>query len=1271
MKKTKKYAWILGTLTAAIVPSIVLTSVSCSSNKSNVNFSQPEYISLPELEYQSVTPTKKSNLNYNDILNDGLYSIGTYDSKIIGSASRPEQVNIYNSQAYALYHEDYGFEYPSQKYNYEELMTGPTIETKDLLLPNKNNPNKTISAFDAVLNEVVVDDNGNPIKLVDASGNETTDIRFNNPKWIIQEINNKKLRKHRAAIDMYLNQMNDINAVQKQFTLSTATKGPVPLGLFAPAGEIITIQFNDATWELINNNKNVFSVVLNSNFWDNRAKSDTGRPSNRYPYIKTTFSLSDLLAAADAETKTIKIGSPFGGGISFFINDTLKDSNNIPSDAEVKDLNFTISGAIPCMFYQDGVTSESDWNKQIQDVQKNQLAPLLQATAPYYSLEIPFNGLNTIGGKPVGKLIYPKDSFKKWNDFLYLSNYLAGTDLKNSVRRLDMEFCDDIWGAAGAWGGGMRFYCPTNWGVGAFFYQPPEEVFNAGNSWGVFHEINHNFQQDSAFFNKRTHGETNQVTAFNLSVISDVTHARSEMNWSGEALKSNTNTGWQYLDTPYSVIKNLLNREEKGQGIDEYPIYSVLLFWMGSKNYADYVRDDVINHPSNSSTWTGMQEIQRISERFKINMWPAFKDYGRLWSDWNEDPTIANDLASKYPAMDFVANQYACGQYLYDKDSGQYIYNGDQFPAFEIPAGSQYTLYLDDMITSINKNFKWLTVNIDSKPTHGTLEVKGKKLLYTPNKANVNDIDEFDITITPGSWTGKPSNYVPGYKFKIKIRQVLNRPILETFNENLTTPTTNEEKEALFSVIETAAPKYSTPIQSFNTPMFLDETTNGVKVKFKFIAPKSGTYNFKASHDDYLKIKVKTKTEQAYQEVYKSINYQPGLKDVYSVELNQNDTLDFENILINNSGGWGLNMTATCDGEDINIFQNSVLDNLNDLFTNISVTQALADPKYKYKPRNIDRSVFTASLSASVNLSDYTTPGIIDSNIGQDNQNYTFTTNDTAPSVKNYITNLGKYETNSVCEKWVSDTQDLSTAWNGNPFEFEMVFTKPTNVTTLYFGHTGKHSGENRPTDIKVVGYTDDNDTTGTTLYDGKYGTQFNDRNSGSLSVLNLTTSKTVKKLKFTLKNTKYRAIILEWIRVGTQKYSPNAAQFGFNNPFMTISNNWIVRNNDDNNSSSLNNLYFLSEAQNNEITFTLNNANGFAIIGQKNNFGGEFDVYIDGTLVKTVSANSSTTINNACLYSYQKPNSGTIQVRIVTKNNSKLYLNYIMTFGQSVYLSK
>ena len=106
MKKTKKFAWMLGILAASSIPCIALTSISCSKSSGNyVDFSQPSYSALPELNYNPYTQPKKPNLNYNDVLNDGLYSIGTYDSKIIGTANRPEQTNIYNSQAYAKYHD--------------------------------------------------------------------------------------------------------------------------------------------------------------------------------------------------------------------------------------------------------------------------------------------------------------------------------------------------------------------------------------------------------------------------------------------------------------------------------------------------------------------------------------------------------------------------------------------------------------------------------------------------------------------------------------------------------------------------------------------------------------------------------------------------------------------------------------------------------------------------------------------------------------------------------------------------------------------------------------------------------------------------------------------------------------------------------------------------------------------------------------------------------------------------------------------------------------
>ncbi|MDE5599801.1 MAG: M60 family metallopeptidase, partial [Ureaplasma sp.] len=414
---------------------------------------------------------------------------------------------------------------------------------QNAIFTNKNNSSETINGYDVVMNERVTNEKGQYVNANNEVVTEDTQkIKYNDADWIINEIQRGTFKKHRAADKMYLNDMSKINSVVKEFTISTSTRGDLTLGLYVPAGEVVEITFSDETWELIKNRKNAVSFVINQNMWNNYPKGDSGRISTRYPYIETSFGANAI------KGQSFQIGSPFGGGLSIFINSNILKPGDIPLYSQIQDVSFTVSGAIPCLYYEDGITKRDEWFNQIKKVQENKLAPILQAWSPYFSLTIPFNGLNRIGGKDINTLIYPNKSFKKWNDFLFLSNYLAGRDLSNSLTRLNMEFCDDVWGGAAAWGGGMTFYCPTSW-ANSIFGEEPSNVFNANNSWGVFHEINHNFEQNNAFFRRNTHGETNQVTAFNLSIISDITRFRNEINYTGENVSNNYNNGWCYLDT--------------------------------------------------------------------------------------------------------------------------------------------------------------------------------------------------------------------------------------------------------------------------------------------------------------------------------------------------------------------------------------------------------------------------------------------------------------------------------------------------------------------------------------------------------------------------------------------------------------------------------------------------------------------------------------------------------------------------------------------------
>ncbi|MDE5599656.1 MAG: hypothetical protein K2I49_01855, partial [Ureaplasma sp.] len=294
---------------------------------------------------------------------------------------------------------------------------------------------------------------------------------------------------------------------------------------------------------------------------------------------------------------------------------------------------------------------------------------------------------------------------------------------------------------------------------------------------------------------------------------------------------------------------------------NEYPIYSILLFFMGSKNYGEYVRQDVREHPSGASDWTGISEIGRISDTFKLNMWPAFKDYSQYWYDWattyeaasQSDKEIIDRIQSQYKAVDFVANQYACGPYLYNSETNEYVYTNDTLPAFEIPPNNPYTLDFESMVTSTNRNFNFTSIKFEPTTSLGG-ELKldptnSKRLIYTPPKNKLTQIDEFDVSIIPGDWQDKPSNYVDEYKFKIKLRQEVNSAVVETFD----LLGNNSNPQQYFDKLNTLTPKYSVA-SKIPTLYFEDSEKRGVKIKYKFVAPKDGTYVFKNKFDDYIKI---------------------------------------------------------------------------------------------------------------------------------------------------------------------------------------------------------------------------------------------------------------------------------------------------------------------------------------------------------------------------------------------------------------------------------
>ena len=292
MKLKYKFSLALGLVSVVSVPTILLAS--CKSEQENNNSNENDKIE----EY--IPESMGSTLSNAQINNQEVYSIGTFNSRIIGEQDRTLPTEYYDSEVYKKYHDTYNFRYPSQDFNYEQ--------NNQNIFTNVNDSTQTINGFDVVYNERVTNENDEYINSNgDVVADSSSGIKYNNPDWIVREIENGTFKKHRAADKMFLNDVSQIKSVTKHFEVSTAVRGNLTLGLFVPAGEVVEITFDDDSWELIQNRRGTISFVVNQNMWDNRASNDSGRISNRYPFIETSFGSSAI------KDKTFRIGSPFGG----------------------------------------------------------------------------------------------------------------------------------------------------------------------------------------------------------------------------------------------------------------------------------------------------------------------------------------------------------------------------------------------------------------------------------------------------------------------------------------------------------------------------------------------------------------------------------------------------------------------------------------------------------------------------------------------------------------------------------------------------------------------------------------------------------------------------------------------------------------------------------------------------------------------------------------------------------------------------------------------
>ncbi|QNM93776.1 hypothetical protein H9M94_00665 [Mycoplasma sp. Pen4] len=1319
-----------------------------SNNLDNLETSQPgEYYALLTDDNGVEWSTNVIHVSDKKLLNNDQefakkltneLNLQSFSSKILSYHERTGNKQYYVTDLETKYGQ-YGFRYPGYDNNYESngnkrrsdyIDNGKQLDYLNSWLKyQENGETKFVNISDLVLAEKTPDN---------------TD--YADPNWIKKQIQLGELKVHPAVKNFYeRNVLDTTQAVVKNIQIASNILGFNSTGIYIPAGEIATIQFDDNTYNLLkenyanNNDFLPFQFVINENYWDNRPFNNSGRISNRYPRIQSNFTYR--FNEIDPETKKLKIATPFGGSLSISLNSHLYNK-----DGSFHTVNLSIDGGVEQLFYVYKQTDLENWNTQIGKVKSGEISsPVFAIQTDYSSILIPFTAPTTIAGVNIDHAIFPEYNFRKWDSF-YQMSYAWGN---YGASKVVLNYCNDVWGGAGAWGGNGYLYADTSW---ASSYISGKSEFSFDN-WGNYHEINHNFQDYQDPFNIRDHGWTNIPSIIDISFVNDESRKRNLINTSGR-----WTWGWARLANAFNLTKT---------GKDWYSLYSFLIYTLGPDKFMQWVQSsgrsghhwsntatvkylsdyfdlnfyyalrtytDLLKHSSNfrrdvpkfgndfekETTLNAIKAFNQATENYEnankalqdakdkiqiekdkiqadktlsilekveknLELTAQLSDYAEAQKDalnklseakealriadldYPKDPKVVENIESMQEKMgiDFVGNLYAIGNYLYNPKNNSFEYSSDVQAPFQIPAYEDYTFDFEKGIASVNSNFTWSKMTFE--PTtkwFGTLKVdptNPKKLIYHANENYLNQIDEFDLTIYPDNFEGKPSNYVPAYKFKIKIRNVVNKPTFYIYN-NLTNFTGNNIDQAIQYAKDNNVEALKI-VQDFHfnngSNNYLNAEKRLIKSHFKFIPPVSGNYEIRGQVDDHFKMFVNGESVITKNQW---IEYAQNLSTIY---FDANQVYDIEIYGYNSSGAGGLNVWLFNDNKHYQFDDYALTENFDTTGKTIEELRSiLNNPEYQYKPRFIDSNDrFTSQINKYIPSKRSKTRYTIssDDQIDQAELNKLLNTN------VNDV--LYIEDANEATFKFTLDQASLinkmsitrvvdKTKITDDDFEDEPENHENESVPVVHKDKEEKEDTEFVPTHYIVYGEDVNGEKTKLLDYyltDNKVPAIFdlNFINSKVVKNLYLTVSKPTNGLK--LVNVQFS------LAINTNKILP------INSEKIKFFGNWKLENNQTNIGSVVNNIALTSNTSSDYLTTTIN-TNSFAIVGKEDLNSSSFDVYLDDELIgSNVTTSSDTRKLNALIFSYNspKPDNKPHILKIVNKEDKLLVLNYIP------YLSK
>lgn len=547
-------------------------------------------------------------------------------------------------------------------------------------------------------------------------------------------ISENRLKKHVAADGQFFGTVSDqAKGIIKKTYINASVKRYHSLGIYAPAGEVLTIEINE---NLINKG---LSVVIGYEVEANNIPLDKFLTGNkdRMPLIRKSFDLTSTLT---------KVGTPLGGAVYIYVTDKVNDNFEV-----------TVSGGVDNPVFQLGINSEEDYKDMLDND-----GLIMEFKLPHVRLIMP---------KSYVKSDDIINALKLWHKMSSLSMYT----LNKVGNTMPITHYYDSYvpaGAAVAYVGANFSILPLSWGTSSLNY----DLQMKGGNWGNFHEFNHHHQSFSnGKWGLDNPGEVtnNVLTVMGYLLYTDIASTRSEIQAPGA-----TSSGWNISTDPYYNFKRVMDVSNNVTSFEEFStnqlyMYADLMHAFGVEKVIELIKSTnglIDGYEANLLTDVDSFAI-RASKIFGYDLTYYLTNVCKM--NLSEETIITIKNMNYMPYLPLY-NLYSNG--VKNINTGRTYYLNDNTYIFDF---NKYT------VTTLDYKIKEIT-----KPKYGKLKQNENGTYSYNNKTNKKD--KFSITY---SITYDNKEYLKTLDFEIDFDWT--KPLLKTYstNKNNIEDALNEIKE--------------------------------------------------------------------------------------------------------------------------------------------------------------------------------------------------------------------------------------------------------------------------------------------------------------------------------------------------------------------------------------------------------------------------------------------------------------------------------------------